>query len=114
MASPTLYGRVRLSGYAQIKPQAVPQSTTIIAPSDALLLCLSITNTTAGAVTFTLSDRQASAIDFMTAVSIPANTTVLVVMADEDDPSGAQIWLPGGFTVAAGGSGLNYWAAWKQ
>lgn len=87
----------------QIKPLAVPQSTTIVSAGDAYIKSLTITNTTSGAVTFTLADKQASPIALFTAVSIAANTTYVVVFQP-----GGYYWCPGGFTVAAGGSGLNF------
>lgn len=113
MASPTLYGRIRLNGFAQILPQAAPSSKTVVAPSDALLLSLTITNTTTGALTFTLADQQAVPVVFLDAVSIAANTTVLMVFS-KPEGEGAPLYLPGGFTVQASNTGLNYWAAWEQ
>lgn len=108
-AAVPLCGPGRPSGEVQIKPIAVPQSTTTVAFSDAWLKTLTITNTTSGAVTFTLSDRQASPLALFSAVSIAANTTYVVVF-----PEGGYYWLPGGFSVAAGGSGLIFGGAWLQ
>lgn len=106
-ASPTLFQAASGSGDMQIKPQAVPTSTTVVAATDAYLRQVVVTNPTGGAITFTLSDRQSSAIDFVSAVSIAANTTYVVVIPN-------LYWCPNGFTVAAGGSGLTYYALWRQ
>jgi hypothetical protein len=95
------------SGDAQIKPQAVPTSTGTVTTYDAYLKSVTVANTTAGAVTFTLADRQASPIAVLSAVSIAANTTYVIVFPTPQ-------WCPGGFTVIAGGAGLNYAASWKQ
>ncbi len=94
---------------AQIKPRAVPTSPTAATSVDAYIVTLTITNTTAGAITFTLTDQQASPTDLMTAVSIAANSTYIVPI-----PNGAYIWCPGGFKVSAGGAGLNWYAKWAQ
>ena len=91
----------------QVKPQAVPTSAAIVASYDAYLKTITVTNTTGGALTFTLADRQASPIAVMTAVSIAANTTYILSF-----PS--LYWCPGGFTVLASGTGLNYYASWLQ
>lgn len=95
------------SGSVQIKPQAVPTSTGVVAASDAYLKTITVTNTTAGALTFTLADRQASPIAVMSAVSIAANTTYVIVFP-------ALYWCPGGFTALASGSGLTMYGAWLQ
>jgi hypothetical protein len=95
------------SGDVQIKPQAVPQSTTTVTASDAYLKSVTITNTSGSPVTFTLADKQASPVAAMSAVSVGANTTYVVTFPD-------KYWCPGGFTVAAGGSGLNFYASWRQ
>ncbi len=95
------------SGDVQIKPQSVPTSSTAVTTSDAYLKSVTITNTTGSAVTFTLSDRQASPVAALSAVSIAANTTYVVSFPN-------LYWCPGGFTVTAGGSGLNFYAAWRQ
>ena len=95
------------SGSVQIKPQAVPTSSTAVTGYDAYLKTITVTNTTAGALTFTLADRQAAPIAVLQAVSIAANTTYVIVF-----PS--LYWCPGGFTVASSGAGLNFYAAWTQ
>lgn len=94
------------AGDVQIKPQAVPTSTTVVGASDAYLKTITVTNTTAGALTFTLADRQASPIAVLSAVSVAANTTYLIVFP-------VPYWCPGGFTVAASGAGLNFYGAFR-
>jgi hypothetical protein len=97
------------SGAVQVKPQAVPTSTTAVTTYDAYLQTITISNPTAGAITFTLSDRQGSPIAAIPTVSIPANTVYVVVW-----PEGRSYWCPGGFTVSAGGAGLTFYGAFKQ
>ncbi len=106
-ASPTIYQPTEGSGLVQIKPQAVPTSTTAVATSDAWLQGLTITNTSGGALTVTVASRESSPVALLEAVSIAANTTYIVSL-----PYGH--WLPSGFTIAASGSGLNYYAKWRQ
>jgi hypothetical protein len=106
-ATPAVCGAGLPQSDVQIKPQAVPTSTTVVATYDAYLKTVTVANTTAGALTFTLADRQASPIAAMAAVSIAANTSYVIVWP-------ALYWSPGGFTVLASGSGLTYFAAWKQ
>ncbi len=95
------------AGVAQIKPQPVPTSTTAVAVYDAYLKTVTVTNTTAGALTFTLADAQATPVAVLSAVLIAANTTYVIVFPD-------SYWCPGGFTVTASGAGLTFYAAWKQ
>lgn len=102
-----LCGAGQPSGDMQVKPQAVPTSTGNVAFVDSYLKSVTVANTTAGAITFTLADRQASPIAVLSAVSIAANTTYVIVFA-------TPYWCPGGFTVLAGGAGLNFYSAWRQ
>ncbi len=108
-ASPTLFqgGNGLGAGDVQIKPQAVPTSTTVVAATDAYLRQVVVTNPTAGAITFTLCDAQASPICLVAAASIAANTTYVVVIPQ-------LYWCPLGFTVTSGGAGLTYYASWRQ
>ena len=95
------------SGAVQIKPQAVPTSSTAVTGYDAYLKMITVTNTTAGALTFTLADGQAAPVAVLQAVPIAANTTYVISF-----PS--LYWCPGGFTVAASGAGLRFYATWTQ
>lgn len=90
----------------QTKPAAVPTSAGIVTTYDAYLQTITVANTTAGALTFTLADRQASPIAVLSAVSIAANSTYVIVFP-------VNYWCPGGFTVLASGSGLNWYGAFR-
>ena len=96
------------TGDVQVKPQSVPTSTTTVTGVDAYLKQITVTNTTGSPVTFTLADKQASPVAVLSAVSIAANTTYVIRFAD------TPYWCPGGFTVAAGGSGLTWYGSWRQ
>ena len=108
-ADMTYFGQAAASGDVQIKPQAVPTSSTVVTSYDAWLSTITITNTTGSAVTVTVADQQASPVKLLNSVSIAANTTYVVTF-----PAKKEYWLPGGFTIQAGGSGLNFFAAWRQ
>lgn len=95
------------SGDVQIKPQAVPTSSTTVTSYDAYLKTVTVANTTASPITFTLADKQGSPVNVLSAVSVPANTTSVITFPD-------LYWCPGGFTVQAGGNGLNFYASWRQ
>lgn len=95
------------AGTVQIKPQAVPTSAAIVTSYDAYLKTVTVSNTTAAALTFTLADRQATPVAAMQAVSIAANTSYVIVFPD-------GYYCPYGFTVTASGAGLNFYAVWKQ
>lgn len=106
-ATPAICSVATLANEVRTKPQAAPTSTTTVTAQDAYLEAVTITNTTAGAVTFTLADKQGSPVAFLSAVSIPANSTTVISIP-------LFYWCPGGFTVAAGGSGLTYSTVFKQ
>jgi hypothetical protein len=95
----------------QVNPQAVPTSlstvvtTTNILTGGVYLDTLTVSNTTAGAVTLLVQDQQGTPVAFIPTQSIAANTTVTWVF-----PSG--VWLPGGFSIQAGGAGLRFYASW--
>lgn len=95
------------SGALQIKPQAVPTSTAVVAATDAYLKTVTVANTTSGALTFSLCDRQASPVCVTSAVSIAANTSYILTWLN-------LYWCPNGFTVAASGTGLVFYAAFNQ
>ena len=106
-ATPAVCGAGTPASDVQVKPQAVPTSTTVVAASDAYLKTVTVVNTTGGALTFTLSDRQGTPVALLAAVSVSANTTYVISFP-------ALYWCPSGFTVAASGTGLNFYGAWKQ
>ena len=105
--SPTVYNPLQVSGQVQIKPQAVPTSTTTVTISDSYMIGFTVINTTAGALTITVASREASPVALLSAVSIAANTTYVVSI-----PYGH--WMVNGWTVTSSGAGLVYYATWKQ
>jgi hypothetical protein len=106
-ATPAVCGGAMPVSDVEIKPQAVPTSTTSVSTSDAWLKTITVTNTTSGSLTFTVADRQASPIAVLSAVSIAGNTSYVIVFP-------MLYWCPFGFTVVASSNGLNYFASWKQ
>ena len=71
---------------------AVPAVATDLTTTDTRIWQITVANTTAGALTFTLKDRQATPRYICAAVSIAANTTYILA------------WPEGQF----GSSGLNW------
>jgi hypothetical protein len=106
-ATPAICSPGAPSGDVQIKPQAVPTSTTVVTAYDAYLKTVTVSNPTSGAITFTLSDRQASPLAVLGAVSIAANTTYVIAFP-------FYYWCPGGFTVTSSGAGLTWYAGFRQ
>lgn len=100
-ASPT----IRLSETKQLKeydfvPQAVGTgSAEVVFDRDVYVSFIQLTNTTGGALTVTVADRQGTPVHLLSAVSIAANTTFVIKM----DPR----WCPGGVTWLASGSGVT-------
>ena len=106
-ATPALCSAGTPSTVVQIKPQAVPTSTTIVTAQDAWLMTITVSNPTGGAITFTVADKQASPIAVVGAVSVGANTTYILSWP-------VFYWCPGGFTVTSGGAGLTWFGKWAQ
>jgi hypothetical protein len=106
-STPALCGPGSPAGDTQIKPQAVPTASQVVTTYDAYLKTITITNTTAGALTFTLSDRQPSPVAVLAAVAVAANTTYVIVFPN-------FYWCPSGFSVVASGAGLNWYGAFRQ
>lgn len=97
----------------QIKPVAVPTMTTTVVSADAYLSTVNVSNPTSGAITFSLCDKQGSPVCVLPAVSIaPCTATgppcVYVIVWP------AFYWCPSGFTVLASGTGLTFYAGWRQ
>ena len=78
---------------------AVPTSTTAITTTDTLIYSMEVSNPTAGAITFTLTDGQSSPVAFFNALSIPAGGIVSI-----DERQG--MLFTDGLKWAAGGAGL--------
>jgi hypothetical protein len=92
----------------QVKPQAIPNvSAGTVTTIDAYLKILTVTNTTAGALTVTVADRQGTPVALLKTYSIAANGEQTFMF---DTP----YWLPSGFTVLASGAGLTFCAAWSH
>lgn len=79
---------------------AVPTSGTDLTTTDSRVWQISVANTTAGALTFTMADKQATPRYAIKAASIAANTTYVVAW-----PEG--IPFSGGINWSGSGSGLE-------
>jgi hypothetical protein len=97
---------VSIGGSMRAKPQAVPTTLTTVTSYDSLLDQLTISNTTAGSITVTVQDRQASPVAVL-AAPIAAGTTYVISF-----PKGYL--CPGGFAVQASGAGATFQAEWRQ
>jgi hypothetical protein len=93
----------------QIKPQAVPTSTTIVSAVDAYLRSITVSNPTSSAITFLLADKQGTPIAAIPTVSVAGNSVFIAVW-----PAGPGYWCPAGFTIFAGGAGLTLQGAFRQ
>jgi hypothetical protein len=106
-ASPTLYNASQPAAVVQIKPQAVPTSTTVVATVDAYIVGLTISVPTGSTITVTVADGQGSPIPLIPATPLVGPVTYVVNI-----PFG--YWCPSGFTVLASGAGATYYAVWRQ
>lgn len=88
--------------------QAMPTTSTAIAASTTCLLLLNLSNTTAGALTVTVSDNAGTPVNFLNAVTLNAGETRTYAFA----PGGAK--FTSGIKVAASGSGVTYTAEGLQ
>jgi hypothetical protein len=86
--------------------QPVPTANTQFPLVNVDLLGLSVSNPTASAITFIMTDGQSTPQTFIN-TSIPANQTYVV-----NAPYG--VFLEGGFWCIAGGVGLIFGARWCQ
>ena len=80
--------------------QAVPTGATDLTTTDTRIYQISVANTTAGALTITIKDRQSSAKNVCTAVSIAANTTYILAWQE-------GLFLDDGLNWIASGAGLE-------
>ena len=93
---------------SQVKPIAVPTSATQVGLGiDAYLQSVTVTNSSAGSLNFSLCDRQASPICAIAIAPIAAYTTYVIVWP-------VLYWCPSGFTVLASSSGLTFTAVYRQ
>lgn len=91
------------SAYRNSVPETittVPTGATDLTTTDSRLYQISIANTTAGALTITIKDRQSTPRNICTAASIAANTTYILVW-----PEG--LFCSSGINWIASGSGLE-------
>jgi len=79
--------------------QAMPTSSTAITASTTCIYLLSISNTSAGSLTVTLSDNQGTPINFLNAVTVLAGETRQYVNLGK---------FTSGIKVQASGSGITY------
>jgi hypothetical protein len=94
--------------FVQIKPKAMPFSAaSTVTTLDAFLRVLTVTNTTAGALTVTVLDGQATPVALLQGYSIAANS-------EQTFQFDTPYYLPGGFNVQASATGLNYFCAWSH
>lgn len=110
-ASPTIINRngqwppqgnaFGFGGPFEIRWQACPLSLTDVSTRDARLIGVTVSNTTAGALTFTFQTKDASPLALPLSGSIPANTAVNFSIA-------SGLLSTGGMSVQASGAGLLY------
>jgi hypothetical protein len=109
--SPTVITRMdwarAYGGPYEVYYQAVPTSLTDVDTRDAHLLGYCVSNSTTGALTFTIQTKDASPLPLPLTGSITANTAVC-----NNTPFG--LLSKGGFSVQAGGAGLYYQAVWTH
>ena len=109
--SPTVINRTHwpssYGGPYEVYWQAVPTSLTALDTRDSHLLGYCVSNSTSGALTFTIQSKDASPLPLPLTGSIAANTAVC-----NNSPFG--LLTKGGFSVQASGAGLYYQAVWTH
>ncbi len=81
--------------------QVLPNTATSVTTTDTWIYQIALNNKTGGAITVTITDINTSPLDLVTAVSIAANTTYVIVF-----PEGQ--YMPNGFKwSASAGSSIN-------
>lgn len=90
-------GQKQLAGALAVVPAVAANVTT----THTWIFQIVVVNKTAGAITFTLTDRNTVPLDLLTAVSLPANSILIA-----DFPEG--MYMPNGVTwSASAGTSLN-------
>lgn len=79
---------------------SVPTSATDISEVDTYITVIRIANTTAGALTVTITDKADTPNNFYSSVSVPANGIVNERIAD-------PLFFEGGINIDSSGSGLE-------
>jgi len=87
--------------------QAMPTSLTSVVPISSRLISVTFVNTTGSPITITFQTNDASPVSLPLAGSLAANTSV-----NFNIPAG--LLCNKGFSVQAGGSGVNYSLVWKN
>lgn len=80
--------------------RAVPAVATDLTTIDTWLFQITVANTTGGALTFTVIDKQTSPVTLLAAVSIAANTTYIIRWPE-------PVFMSGGVNWSASGAGLT-------
>jgi hypothetical protein len=109
--SPTVLNRTNwpkdYGGPYEVYYQAVPTALTALDTRDVRLLGVCVSNSTAGALTFTIQTKDASPLPLPFTGSIAANSAVC-----NNTPFG--LLSKGGFSVQASGAGLYYQVVWTH
>lgn len=92
----TVYGRTTMNADFQ----SVPSSPTTLTSVDSWIFQIVLANSTSGALTVTIQDKQGTPVCILCSVSLPANTTYIVPF-----PEGLK--FESGITWSASGSGVN-------
>ena len=110
-ASPAILTRMdwprAYGGPYEIYYQAVPTTLTDVDTRDSRLIGLCVTNTTAGALTFTIQTKDGTPLALPYSGSLAANSS-----SCNNLPFG--VLSKGGFSVQAGGAGLLYGVVWTH
>lgn len=88
----------RLSGNIR----AIPSSATDLTAKTAQLFQLVVSNTTAGALTLSVWDKNTSPLALLTAVSFPANSITIMSFPEGQDMAGGIRWQASGSGLVAG------------
>lgn len=97
--TPTLISLPNNLVFVEIKPMAVPTSSTSACDSTIWLDSITFSNTTAGDLTVTVVDQQGSPVTALSAVTVAAHSFTV-----------AKLWsyrMEGGFKWTASGAGVN-------
>jgi hypothetical protein len=96
--------RIALDRYGarpyQLEIQAVPTISTVLINQDVEISSIHIVNTTSASITFTITDNQSSPMTWISAQSIPANSSVVWSYAE-------PMHFNSGMKGSASASGLN-------
>lgn len=80
---------------------AVPAVAADVVAKDAIIYQITVANTTAGALTFTVQDKDGTPSEVMDAVSIAANTTYVIAFPFGEPMVGGINWVASGVGLKA-------------